>query len=221
MISERVPVSTRRFTLLLSALLLLLLMGPFLHGLRGGRLALALAGTAIPLAGAYAVGDGSHRRRTAMLLALPGVAANLWWLLFGSGAVRVAAPALPLAFFGYAAFVIGRHVFRAERVTADTLAGAACVYLLIGVTWWFAYLTIEALLPGSFAGASSMGSDGGQDLLYFSFVTLTTVGFGDIAPVTPPARAFAMVEAIVGVLFLAILIARLVGLYREAPPAGG
>lgn len=110
------------------------------------------------------------------------------------------------------------HILGHEEVVSDTLFGAACVYLLLGLVWMVAYTLLERVHPGSFHFNSVDAASGVPavfDFLYYSFVTLTTLGYGDVTPLTPRARSLAVLEAIVGVLFVAVLIARLVGLYGQ------
>jgi hypothetical protein len=112
-----------------------------------------------------------------------------------------------------------RYVFDREVLTTDRLWGAAAAYLMIGVLWGFLYTIVDRASPESFSIRGSVASLQLMDLLYFSFSTLTTTGFGDIVPLTRPARTAAMLESIIGQLFLAILIARLVGVYPAPRPA--
>ncbi len=108
-------------------------------------------------------------------------------------------------------FVVLRRTLRGGPVTFHRIQGAVAAYLLLGVIWAHAYSLLTLMRPGAFTG--SVGSvDGPRAWLYFSFVTLTTVGYGDILPVHPVARSLASLEAVVGPLYLAILIARLVSL---------
>ncbi len=116
-----------------------------------------------------------------------------------------------------------RHVFREGSITADRIRGAIAVYLLIGVLWCLAYQLLDYLSPGSFHFPETTRPMLGRlshRLAYFSFVTLTTVGYGDITPVHPVARSLASAEALVGQLYPAILIARLVSLQISTRPAG-
>jgi Ion channel len=111
--------------------------------------------------------------------------------------------------------VLLRHVFREGPITADRIRGAIAVYLLIGVLWCLAYQLLDHVAPGSFhfpeTGLLVHGRLSHR-LAYFSFVTLTTVGYGDITPLHPIARSLAAAEALVGQLYPAILIGRLVSL---------
>jgi len=109
------------------------------------------------------------------------------------------------------AVLILAQVFRAGPVTVHRIEGAVAVYLLIGVLWGTAYRVVAILEPAAFMTSFGPLSDAAS-LYYFSFVTLTTVGFGDIIPVTQAARGLTMVQALTGQLYPAILIARLVSL---------
>ena len=116
-------------------------------------------------------------------------------------------------FLVYVTTVVFRHVLGARRVTAETIYGAICVYLLLGIVWAVAYRFLEALSPGSFSGPMGIDFETGVEspnYAYFSFTTLTTLGYGDITPVSAPARALAILEAVTGPLYITILISQLV-----------
>lgn len=128
---------------------------------------------------------------------------------------------LTAIFLAYAAFVIVSEVARSRRVTFDTISGAICGYLLIGLMWGFLYSVAESVNPGALTFQGMVPPAPHDDLLarsqllslvYFSFITLTSTGFGDIIPVLPIARTLAMLEAIIGQFYVAVLIARLVSL---------
>jgi hypothetical protein len=110
-------------------------------------------------------------------------------------------------------------VIRSKRVTADTIFGAVAVYLLFGVVMAMLFHFLNNVNPGSVIASVGEATsiierfDQFGELLYFSFVTLTSVGYGDLTPISAPARSLAMLEGIVGQLYLAILIARLVGIH--------
>lgn len=109
------------------------------------------------------------------------------------------------------AFAVGINVFAFGHAVSDRVVGALVLYLLLGVLWAVAYQHLERLLPGAFAGHTDE-SGGLADWAYFSFVTLTTVGYGDITPVALAARSLSILEALVGQLYPAVIIARLVSL---------
>ena len=108
------------------------------------------------------------------------------------------------------AIVLLAQVFRSGPVTSYRVQGAIAVYLLFGVAWAHAYHLTALLNPGSFNGANQLSSP--VDYAYFSYVTLSTVGYGDITPVQPIARSLAVGESMTGQLYLAVLIARLVAM---------
>jgi len=114
-----------------------------------------------------------------------------------------------LSFISYHIFI---STFRSKVVNRNVIHGAIVVYLLIGFLWSFIYALMESLHPGSF---SHMGERifGHRPFVYFSFVTLTTLGFGDITPQTPLAQSFTILEAIIGQMYLIIQVSWLVGLY--------
>jgi hypothetical protein len=118
------------------------------------------------------------------------------------------------------AVVLGQTL-RSGPITLHRIQGAIAAYVLLGVLWAHAYALVAFLRPGAFSGPVSP-ADGPRAWYYFSFVTLTTVGYGDVLPVHPAARSLAILEAVTGPLYLAILISRLVSLavapVRRASP---
>jgi hypothetical protein len=114
-------------------------------------------------------------------------------------------------FIGFAIVIISRDIFRKTKVTGDVLRGSICVYLMIGFLWAIFYKIIYLIDPNAFSHLTPERFI--QELGYFSFVTLTTVGYGEITPDNVFAMSISNVEAIIGQLFPAIFIARLVGLY--------
>jgi hypothetical protein len=136
--------------------------------------------------------------------------------------IRVDLPLLILfwvstsAFFLVTTVTMFTDLVRCEKVTSNTIYEGITVYLLLGLTWFALYNIAELLHPGSFRGLSQ--TDGiatpSSELLYFSFVTLSTTGYGDITPATPHVRSLAILEAVTGVLYIATFVARLVAAYR-------
>jgi hypothetical protein len=110
-----------------------------------------------------------------------------------------------------------RQVAVGTEINPNRIVGAICVYLLLGVMWSAIYMTIEFFQPGSFRGLTDVTSPvWNPDWIYFSFVTITTLGYGDITPLTQTARSFAFAEAIVGQFYIAVLVAGLVSAYISA-----
>lgn len=122
-----------------------------------------------------------------------------------------------IGFFSILIAVLLKRVFGEGPVTAHRIRGAIAVYLLIGMTWAIIYQLIAFFIPRSFSFPSSMIAQPAEQelesaLVYFSYVTMATLGYGDIVPVHPVARMFAIFEALVGLLYPATLLARLVSL---------
>jgi voltage-gated potassium channel Kch len=111
----------------------------------------------------------------------------------------------------FSAVVVGQ-VYRSGPVTHHRILGAVAVYLLLGLVWANAYALLQNLRPDAFAGTLNEAFIS-QTWIYYSFVTLTTMGYGDITPVHPAARSLAIAEAVTGQLYIAITLARLVSLH--------
>ncbi len=119
-----------------------------------------------------------------------------------------------IGFFGVAITFTLIKVAVGTDIDANRIAGAICVYLLLGLIWAMGYALLEMAVPGSFSGFSSLDDSGfSSEWVYFSFVTITTLGYGDLLPVSATARALSQTEAVVGQFYLAILVAGLVGAY--------
>ncbi|MCB2167997.1 MAG: two pore domain potassium channel family protein [Deltaproteobacteria bacterium] len=208
-----------RFNILLVSLLLLLLIFPFLDYFRltGLRMLLNVFTTIILISSVYAVSENRRQLILALLVIVPAIVLGWGNHFFHVKISEVGATILRIIAYGFIAYHILGYALRGGRVDAEKVAAAVCVYLLLGVVWLNAYALVDILIPGSFNSAFLNG----KDYLYFSFVTLSTLGYGDITPTNGPAQAMAYTEALVGQLYLTILVARLVGLYiANAGPDG-
>jgi hypothetical protein len=167
---------------------------------------------------AYAV---SHERRvliTAIVLAVPTTAFWVGGRVNESTLLTFIGLAFSAMFFLYIVVVLLREVVTSEEVDADTIYGAMSAYFLIGITWAFFYAMVELLVPDAFT-FGPLASIAEADpilgdlrfLVYYSLVTLSTLGYGDITPLAPMARTLASLEAVLGQLYIAILVAHLVG----------
>jgi len=200
-----------RFNILLVTLMLLLLIFPFIDHfeLSGLRLLLNVFTTLILISSVHAVSENRRQLILTLSVILPAIVFG-WGNQFSHLKIsEVGAAILQIIAFGFIAYHILGYALRGGRVDAEKVAAAVCVYLMIGVVWHHAYILVDILIPGSFNSAVSNG----KNYLYFSFVTLSTLGYGDITPASGPAQALAYTEALVGQLYLTILVARLVGLY--------
>jgi hypothetical protein len=129
--------------------------------------------------------------------------------------------AFSICFFAYAAFALIsiiamiENVFTLEEVTADRIVGSICIYVLIGLFFSFVYLGLDLILPGTFNYGDSevMTLANVRDHIYFSYVTLTTLGYGDIVPLLPLPKLIAMLEAMTGQIYLVVMVAMLVGMH--------
>jgi hypothetical protein len=213
-INMKYLVRERRLIVLLLAILLLLSGFPYLQGAFAGDLLLNLLQAAIVIATISVVSTDQKHTAAAVLLGLPSLLSG--WvprsaehsLLFMVGGWSA------IAFYGFAVLMITLGLLREDDVTFDVLCGGFCGYLLLGFLWTEAYDLIEFHHPHSILWVSSPSSRLlWSDLLYFSFTTLTTSGYGDISPVTPQSRSAALVESVSGVFYVAVMISRLVGLH--------
>jgi voltage-gated potassium channel len=131
-------------------------------------------------------------------------------------------------FIGFVIIVILRHLFRARQVTFDTINASLCVYLLLGSLWAYVFPMIESAAPGSFLDSSHPAEAAGGvpypgynnlRMLYFSFATLSTTGYGDIVPQSMVARMCAVTEAMIGQGYLLVMVSRLVAIQvAQIPP---
>jgi hypothetical protein len=117
--------------------------------------------------------------------------------------------------FGLSIIDLFSYLQQARTVTTEHLYTAASIYLLIGISWFALYSAIENIYPGSFLQTAAGSTNRPSDLLYFSLVTLTTLGYGDILPASGEVRMLAALEAITGVLYVAITVALLVSAYKQ------
>jgi len=211
-----------KHTFLLIGLILLLVFSSFGQAAVNG---LRLLDVVLALVMISAVYSTSRRRPVfiaAAILALLGLGATSASYGVETPILSVASQVSYVLLFLLTCASILSDVFRSEQVTFDKINGAVCVYLLIGVVFAIIYSMVESLSPGSFREAGVAATASGEDLvrvitarrfLYFSLVTLTTLGFGDITPLADGARVLTVLEAVLGQVYLTILVARLVGLH--------
>lgn len=209
---DRLP----RYAVLLTALFAELILAPALAATETGLVATRIATVAVLLAAVFAAEAG----RVGLALFALAIAMQVVVNLTSIPYTRVVELSLRVAFVGYVTGVLLLTMLQREAVSLDTIAGAACTYMLIGAVWSAAFLLLEEIHPGSFEIPPewrSHAGDAGPGLVYFSYSTLTTVGYGDIRPLWPAAGGLAIAEAVVGQLYLAITVARLVGLHVSRP----
>lgn len=178
--------------------------------------------TGVMVSSVHALSD--TRRHVIIAVSLVAPALVLIWIdgFVGLLSVKVGYLFFFLVFIGFTGVRVLSYVLKGPGAMSDKILGALSVYLLFGHGWAILFTILEGLQPGSFSGLGQTGFAQGiaSELVYFSFVTLTTLGYGEITPVSITARNLAAMEAVTGVLYTATLVARLVGLYRRASGNG-
>lgn len=149
-----------------------------------------------------------------IVLAGLSILVNLIEFQFEHRLITVARIVIQFLFFSLTLWIAVDHVMFGDRIDLNRIVGAICIYLLMGIIWSIAYSVVNMVYPGSFQGLKSSAIDRqNSELIYFSFITLTTLGYGDITPIKPVARTLAYFEAIAGQFYLAVMVAGLVGAY--------
>ena len=201
-----------RFLVLLIAIVSLFAIRPFLKGIIGITLLMDIFFTIILLSGAYAVSQKKTAFIIATILLLPALVAHWVNYFISIPYSNFVFLIFETLFFTFVTVTILSYLFRAEEITSDVIIAAICAYFLLGLIWALIFSIIESVQPGSFQISEDEESVV-SILFYFSFVTLTTLGYGDVTPISTSARSLALLESIMGQLYLAILIARLVGIH--------
>jgi hypothetical protein len=208
---------------LLIALILLFAVTPFVEELPNGDLVESGLVTLVMVASLLAVARSPRVLMAAALLIVPAITGKWLHHFFPNHVSPHYFLAFGIAFFGFTIYRILRFILQTTHVDTETLSAGIVVYLMLGLLWSQAYMLLGQLTPDSFqfvmVGNSGRGMNG-FNAFYFSFSTLTTLGFGDITPVSRIARTLAIMEATTGTLYLAILISRLVGKYSSATQTG-
>jgi voltage-gated potassium channel Kch len=201
----------RRFFILAVSLLAFILVTPLVQGFVGIQILWNIFLTGILLSGVHAVSENKWRVYTASLLALP-MLLHLWSAYFVETNLHVVivGSLCGVLFFAYMIVNILVFIYRQDKVTRDLIAGAIVVYLLMAIMWTFIYRVVETVHPGSFTIPTADIHER-MRFIYFSLVTITTLGYGDVVPKTSLATSLATLEAVVGQLYLVTTVAWLVG----------
>jgi hypothetical protein len=158
--------------------------------------------------------EAGWKRRTLLILTLTAVVVH-FASAQGAAEVRPAVLAFWTAIALFSAASSIRFAMRSTKIDAEHIYAALSAYMLAGIFFGVVYHSVESVWPGSFNIAGAQGEFPLFDAMYFSFVTLATLGYGDLVPVGEVARGLAIIEAVSGQLFLAVMIARLVGSYAR------
>lgn len=208
-------VFTQRCFYLFASMVALIVVAPFIGAMERGWVVINVAQVLVLIAAVAAVGRTMMPFVIALLLGIPAFGFLVMARVVPEDAVQHFAWATTffIAFYAVAVVYLLQYVFNPQVMTTDKLFGAAAVYMMLGILWAYAYQLVQFFEPQAFG----MRPDGTPrtfyDLLYMSFGCLTSNGLGDINPVGARARSLVIVEAVTGTLFVAILIARLAGIY--------
>ena len=203
----------RRFLFLLIVILTMLVVVPFLEDYSGIRFLITIAVTGIFIATMYAISHKKHHRVLALFLVVPTIG-MLWIDHFIKGDwAFVVGEILGILFFGFAIFHIVNYIRSENEVTKEMIFAAVVVYLLMAMLWSDIYQLLEKLSPGSFSMPDGQIQHDRRVFLYFSLVTITTLGYGDMTPLTDRAAGLASIEALTGQIYLVVLVAWLVGMH--------
>ena len=214
-----------RFSLLLAAVVLNILLVPLLASINTGptdhtgSILIDLAFTLLLVVLVFTAGHNKTLKISYVLLALAALVFS--WANLGTSNHEIDFYRNLFSFsaLSVAMVLVIVEVFSDDCVTMDTISGALCAYLLLGLTFTSIYAFIDIIQPGSFistvnATAVDLSSDrAGLDRIYFSFITLLTVGYGDITPLSHAAKLFTIIEGFFGQVYLVVMIARLVGMH--------
>ena len=202
-----------RFLFLLISLLSLILLAPLLGEYVNLNTLSDIIITAIFLSAIYAISQKERYLLISFLLLLPVLAA-IWLSHFvNTPFLRLVGNCCGILFFAFTIIIILSAIFRENEVTLDVIYGAIAVYLLMALMWAFIYEVIDTLKPNAFSVTGEALEVSRHHFFYYSFVTITTVGYGDITPVSLVARSFSILEMLIGQIYLVVLIARLVGIH--------
>ena len=205
--------SKHRFLILLCVLLFFVIATPFIDALIRLHALVDIFTTIVFIAAMYSIVRSKKHLVFSALLGLPMVISIWLGYFFKSATILVIGELFGMMFIGFAVFELIRFILASEDVTKEVLFAAVIIYLLMALMWSFAYIVLEAIVPGSFNIPGPRLEGNKFVFLYYSFVTITTLGYGDITPATHQAGALAILEAIVGQIYLVVLVSFLVGMF--------
>jgi len=204
------------FSYLLIALLIFIIGVPVASNLDliSLQMSRVLGASSLLAVGVWSLRGAGRLYSAGMLVAITGIVLSILSIVRDSDMLHVIALLAMFVFLLLATFNAFRQIAVGNDISPNRIVGAVCVYLLLGVIWSIAYTVLEFFQPGSFKGLTELVSTAWNvDWIYFSFVTITTLGYGDITPITQTARSLTVSEAIVGQFYIAVLVAGLVSAY--------
>lgn len=220
---------SNRYKLLLATLMMCFIVVPTifevanLHETRHSQWLVVIISALLLAIATFAVSNNRRTNRTCLMLMLASIVIEILSTLFAtSQQVGVLHHSLRIIFFSFVIMEILKNLFRPTLVTFDTISASLCVYLLIGALWANFYAISEIVSPDAIVIISrqhdvpivkNTDMTISFRMLYFSLVTLSTVGYGDVIPLSPMARMLAVSEAIIGQIYLLVMVSRLVGIH--------
>lgn len=206
-----------RFSYLLLTLILTIAVGPVVSDCTILEIVFDLFLSLTLILACFALGQNKRLRVAAFILTLPMQLSILGSYCFNVPILLVVIGKLfAMTFFVVICTVILKFIFTVKQVDWDVISASLVVYLLLGVMWGMGYSAVELLQPSAFSLTESAYSLKNSSFIYYSFITLTTVGYGDVLPLSGISRSMSILEAIVGQSYLAVLVARLVGMQVAA-----
>jgi len=205
--------SQSRFLILLVLILLTIVLTPFLDDFIETRILMDFFLTVIFITIILAIRSKRSQLIIASVLALPLIISTWSFYFVELRSISLMTRIFGALFFGYSVINILHIVVQSEEVTKETIFAAIVAYLLIALTWSFLYMILELMIPGSFVFPDKSFRAETMQFEYFSFVTITTLGYGDIIPLSNKASALALLEALIGQVYLVVLVAWLVGMH--------
>ena len=224
--SKNMHMKERNFGFLLGGLLILLLLVPIAQevgvGREGRQLFIVPTLCIMLLMGVWSLVSAKKWLIIGGIIAVIGIATAIINLFLDMPALELVNIGIMLVFCLASTWIAGKNLLLSGSVDVNKIIGAICIYLLLGLNWSIFYLFINMAIPGSFHGltATAVGNQL-SELVYYSYVTMTTLGYGDLIPVKPLARTFAYLQAIVGQFYVAVLVAWLVGMYLSGKGQSG
>jgi hypothetical protein len=207
----------QRCFFLFLALLTLLVALPFLSEIPYGHAILTIVNVIVLLTAVAAVGRSRLSFVIAVLLVLPALVFRFLALESGLAGYLALSWGFAAIFYVFILADLLHYVFRRDSITSDKLYGAVAAYILMAVLWAQLHGVTQYFHPGAYAFGGTPKALDMTELIYFSFTTLATVGFGDITPALVHSRYLTVLEMVTGVMYVAILIARLTGVYPVLP----
>jgi len=203
-----------KFSVLLASIVILLVLYPIFEANYVGEWSLQVLTTLLLVSAVYALADSWPKFVAGVFIALCALVTGWLSAFWHMPGLTLVSNGITLLFFVFSTITILSSVLRNRTISLDTIYGGICVYLLMGLTFGMFFFLLDTLIPGAIypfpiPGTNQMVTF--SDHIYYSFYTMTTLGYGNVVPISPTARTGTLFCAVCGVLYVAVLIAWLVG----------